>query len=103
MMLLKDFWWKKEDLPLPDKAKLDRAKPAVKIPAISQGGNPMSTDESVMHIAGAKNAIVWHIFRTYMESSPRSSHAKTVNKRVCTQGEGMWIYTVVVSTPFEIK
>lgn len=45
-------------LMLPDKAKLDRAKPAVKIPAISQGGNPMSTDESVMQIAGATNAIV---------------------------------------------
>lgn len=47
-----------EDLQLPDNAKLDRAKPAVKIPTISHGGNPMSTDESVMQIAGAKNAIV---------------------------------------------
>lgn len=71
MMLLEDSWWKKEDLLLPDKAKLDRAKPAVKIPAISHGGNPMSTDESVMQIAGATNAIVWHIFRTYMQSFQR--------------------------------
>jgi len=47
-----------EHLQVPDKAKLDRAKPAVKIPTISHGGNPMSTDESVMQIAGATNAIV---------------------------------------------
>lgn len=66
MMLLEDSWRKVENLQLPDKAKLDRAKPAVKIPTISHGGNPISTDESVMQIAGDTNAIVWQIFRTYM-------------------------------------
>lgn len=51
---------------VPDKAKLESAKPPVRIPTISQGGNPRSKEERVMHIAGDRNAIVWHIFRTYM-------------------------------------
>jgi len=54
------------DCLIPDKAKLERAKPAVRIPTISQGGNPRSTEERNMQTAGDKKAIVWHILRTYI-------------------------------------
>jgi hypothetical protein len=36
----------------------------VRIPTISQGGNPRSTEERVMQRAGDKKAIVWQIFLT---------------------------------------
>lgn len=49
---------------LPDKAKLESAKPAVRIPTISQCGNPRSIEDRVMQTAGDKNAIVWQILRT---------------------------------------
>lgn len=49
---------------VPDKAKLERASPPVRIPTISQGGNPRSTEDRVMQSAGDKNAIVWQSFRT---------------------------------------
>lgn len=52
------------DCSVPDKAKLERAKPAVRIPTISQGGNPRSREDRVMQTAGDKKAIVWQIFRT---------------------------------------
>ena len=48
----------------PDKAKLERPKPPERIPTTSQGGNPRSTEERVIHNAGAKKPIVWQIFRT---------------------------------------
>lgn len=51
---------------VPDKAKLESAKPLVRIATTSQGGNPRSKEESVMQIAGDIKAIVWQIFRTYM-------------------------------------
>lgn len=54
---------------IPDRAKLERANPAVRIPTISQGANPRSTEERVMQSAGDKKAIVWQIFRTYRNKS----------------------------------
>ena len=54
-----------QDCLIPDKAKLERAKPPVRMPTISQGGNPRSSEERVMQIAGDKNPIDWQIFRTY--------------------------------------
>ena len=50
----------------PDKAKLERAKPPLRINTISQGGRPRSKEESVMHVAGDKKAIVWQSFRTWI-------------------------------------
>lgn len=50
---------------VPDKAKLDRAKPLVRKATISHGGNPRSSEERAMKVAGDTNAIVWHIFLTY--------------------------------------
>lgn len=48
----------------PDKAKLDSAKPPVRIVTTSHGGSPKSTDDKIIQAAGDKNAIVWHILRT---------------------------------------
>lgn len=41
----------------------------MRIPTISQGGNPRSRDDRVMQIAGDKKAIDWQIFRTYMNGN----------------------------------
>lgn len=49
---------------VPDKAKLESARPPVRMATTSQGGNPRSTEDRVMQIAGDKNAIDWQIFRT---------------------------------------
>jgi hypothetical protein len=43
---------------LPDNAKLESARPLVIKATISQGGNPRSTDESIMKAAGDRKAIV---------------------------------------------
>lgn len=51
---------------VPDNAKLERAKPPVRMPTTSQWGNPRSREERVIQAAGDKKAIVWQIFRTYM-------------------------------------
>lgn len=50
----------------PDKAKLERAKPPLRINTISQGGRPRSKEERIMHVAGDKKAIVWQSFRTWI-------------------------------------
>jgi hypothetical protein len=57
------------DFKVPERAKLERAKPPVRIPTISQGGNPRSREERVMQIAGDKKAIDWQIFRTYVNGN----------------------------------
>lgn len=72
-----------QDYLVPDKAKLERAKPPVRRPTISQGGNPRSSDERVMQNAGDKNAIDWQIFRTYLfkkNSSTKEIKSKSQDK-----------------------
>lgn len=43
---------------VPDKAKLDRAKPPVRIVTTSHGGKPKSKEERIIQVAGDKKAIV---------------------------------------------
>lgn len=57
---------------VPDSAKLDRAKPVVRIPTTSQGGNPKSTEDKVMQTAGDTKAMVWQIFLTYNNNKRRT-------------------------------
>lgn len=63
---------------VPDKAKLESAKPPVRIATTSQGGNPKSKDVRIMQVAGDKNEIVWQIFRTCMYKS-NASTAENIN------------------------
>lgn len=49
---------------VPDNAKLESARPPVRIVTTSQGGNPRSTEERVIQAAGDRKAIAWHSFRT---------------------------------------
>jgi hypothetical protein len=51
---------------VPDKAKLERAKPLVRKATISHGDKPRSSEERAMKVAGERNAIAWHIFLTYL-------------------------------------
>lgn len=48
----------------------------MRIPTISQGGNPRSRDDRVMQSAGDKKAIDWQIFRTYMNGNKRIRNVK---------------------------
>lgn len=65
---------------VPDKAKLESAKPPVRIATTSQGGNPKSKDVRIMQVAGDKNEIVWQIFRTCMYKS-KASTAENLNRK----------------------
>lgn len=93
---------------VPDRAKLDRAKPLLRIPTTSHGSSPRSTDESVMQSAGARKPILWQIFRTWTTGGPAEKHEEPNHEYahiIIRELMTIWclVRTLVVSTPFTIK